>query len=296
MAQFSRGVFTAPALQVAPCGLLSVATVETHSSNPQDEAWIRGYSSLTNGSPTVRLLTLNNDDITDGELFDGTDEPSFYNIAPFFVEVEAKHTGLNLAESNPLTNGVILEQVKSATQKAVEFELWEGIASQAVADSPNGYFVKENGAEIVTTAGMAPADALARLEQSIANSPVGGRGIIHMTRDVASALGSRILFKANSRDDDNAYAVTRLGTLIVIGSGYTGNGPIGATGRAASATNKWMFATGGVEAHLGKAEITNDSLAQGFTPATNDSIVQVIRPVAVHFDPSIYYAAQVTLS
>lgn len=293
--QFSRGVFTAPALQVAPCGLLSVADVETHSGNPQEDQWIRGFSSLTNVAPTVRLLTTNNDIITDGELFDGTDEPGFYNVSPFWIEVETKNTAKNLVSDNPL-DGKILEQVKAATQKALEFELWEGAAAQAVTDSPNGYLIKEDGAEVVTTAGMDAAEALARLEQAISLSPVGGRGIIHVTRDVASTLGSRLLYKANSRDDDNAYAVTRLGTLVVIGSGYTGNGPLGVANREASATNKWMFATGGIEAHLGKAEVVNDSLAQGFNPATNDSIVKVERPVAVHFDPSIYYAAQVTLS
>lgn len=294
MVSFRRGVFTAPALQIAPCGLLSVAQVSRTSGNPLAEQWVRGFAGLTNVAPTVRLLTGTNDPIATGDLYDGTDEPSFYNVAPFFIEIESKHSGLDLIGVDPLENATLRAQMESVSQKAAEFELWEGGAAQADTDSPNGYLIKQGGATVVAP-GADAEESLARLEQAIAGSPVGGRGTIHMTRDVASTLGGRLLFKTNSRDDENAYAVTRLGTLVVIGSGYTGNGPIGQANRAASDTNKWMFATGGVEVHLGTSEVTNQSKADGFDPTVNDLIVTVSRPAAVHFDPSIYYAVRVTL-
>ncbi len=294
MADFA-GVFHAPVLQVAPCGLLSVASVDEYNGDQTSERWVRGFSTMTNASPTVRILSRDNDVVTNGELFDGTGEPAFYSAVPFFIEVESKNTAKNLISNNPMD--YIGEQIKAATQKAAEYELWEGVAARALATPATGYLIQQtNGAVAVTSGGVAPDKALYLLEQSISLSPTGGRGIIHMTRDVASALGTKLIYEANSRDDEQAYATTRLGTLVVIGSGYTGNGPIGATGRAASGTNKWMFATGGVEVLTGKIDIVNDSLAQGFTPATNDSIVTVLRPAAVHFDPSIWFTAQVTLS
>ena len=292
MAEF-RGVFNAPVLQVAPCGLLSVAHVEDYSANPTDERWVRGFSTLSNSFPTVRLLTSNND--PSDTVSDGSDAPLYYTAYPFFIEVEAKNTAKNLVSNDPFD--YLGAQLTAATQKAVEYELWEGPAARDLPTPGTGYLIEEDGASIVTGGtGVTPERALAMLEQAISLSPTGARGTIHMTRDVASALGTRLLYNAKSRDDDQAYATTRLGTLVAIGSGYTGRGPINAAGETASETNKWMFATGAVEVILGAPEFVNNSLAQGFSTSTNDSTVLISRPAAVHFDPTIWFAAQVTLS
>ena len=294
MAQF-KGVFTAPALTVAPCGLLSVASVISHTSDSEDERWIRGFSSESDSYATVRILTPNNDVVTNGTISDATGEQRYHDVFPFFIEVESKRTGFDLIANNPL-DGSIKEQIDGASQKAVEFELWDGQAAKALTTPGSGYLTQTGGATILTSGGATAFRALALLEESISLSPTGARGIIHMTRDVASTIGDHLIYMATSRDDQTAYAVTRLGTLVVIGSGYSGNGPVGTTGAAASATNKWMYATGGVEVHLGVSEIVNTSITQGFDPSVNDSIVLVQRPAAVHFDPSIWFTAQVTLS
>jgi hypothetical protein len=285
------GTFPAPVLQVAPCGLLSVADVVRDG----DDHWIRGFDRLTNRHDIVRLVTVGNIVPTDGTIYDGSAEERYYNVIPFVVEAESQRTAGDLREDNPL-NGSLKAQLDAATQKVAERELWEGTAALDAPTPGTGFLRSTGGATILTAGGVTSARALALLEQSISDSPTGSRGVIHMTRDVASDLGSRLLYKANSQLDDNAYVVTRLGTLVVIGSGYTGNGPIGTTGAAATATNKWMFATGGVDLLLGQTETVNDSISQGFNPATNDSIVKVQRPAAVSFDPSIWSTAQVTLS
>lgn len=293
MAEFKNGIFTAPALRVAPCGLLSVVDLDT----PQDERWLRKFSTETNASPTINILSHTNATVTDGEIADGREAPRDYETFPFYVEVVVRNTGQRLLSNNPLATPDLLAQAEGALQKVLEVELWEGHAAQADSDDPSLYLTKENGAEIVGSGtGSDPARALALIEGSIASSPVGERGVIHMTRDVASSLGSRLLYKSNAQIDDNAYAVTRLGTLVVIGSGYTGAGPDGATGAAPSETNKWMFATGGLEVRVGEASVANGSLADGFDTDTNDSIVSVVRPAAVHFDPSIWSAVRVTLA
>jgi len=293
MARF-EGIFDAPDLQVAPCGLLSVAGVVTSTDNPNSEAWIRGFDTLTNSSPTIRILSNSNAAVSNGTIFDGSAVPAYYSTEPFYVEIETKNTGQNLMNHNPF-DGYILTQLEAASQKAAEYELWMGQASKALTPAGTGYLTEAGKATTVTTGGSAPDKALALLEQGIADSPTGARGVIHMTRDVASVLGSKLMYEADSQLDDEAYAVTRLGTSVVIGSGYTGSGPTGTTGAAATATNKWMFATGSVGVVLGEARIDNESLAQGFSPATNDSIVKASRPVAVRFDPSIWLTAQVTL-
>ena len=114
-----------------------------------------------------------------------------------------------------------------------------------------------------------------------------------MTRDVASYLGSSILHKETN--EKGPHLITRLGTRVVIGSGYSGKGPIGDNHAAASATNKWMYATGQVQVHLGKVEVVNDNLGQGVDATVNDMRIKAYRPAAVYFDPSIHYTVRVTL-
>ena len=114
-----------------------------------------------------------------------------------------------------------------------------------------------------------------------------------MTRDVASLLGSRLIFLPS----DGGKAMTRLGTPVVIGSGYTGAGRIGDSNTTASASNKWMFATGSLDVHLSKPEIVNDSLSQGFTVSSNVNTLSIraVRSAAVYFDPSINFTVRLAL-
>lgn len=285
-----NGIYAAPPLTIAPCGLLSVARVVKHDGD--DEHWLNlGYTE-SNAYPTVSIQTnVGNDSYS---LYDGDAVDSKTEVLPFWIELTKKETSVDFIRDG--FSGPFLEQIEAITQKAVERELWDGEATRGnTTPGANNYLTQTGGATVVTSGGVAPEKALYLIEQSIATSPTGGRGVIHMTRDVASALGSRLRYFEKNEIDEKTYAVTRLGTLVVIGSGYSGNGPIGTTGAAASATNKWIFATGGVEVNLGAPDFVNEKQAQAFNPNTNDFEVQVLRPAAVHFDPSIFSAAQVTL-
>jgi hypothetical protein len=134
------------------------------------------------------------------------------------------------------------------------------------------------------------------LEQAISGSPAGTNGVIHMTRDVASILGSRLIYSP-ADGGKTGKAMTRLGTEVVIGSGYTGAGRIGDANTSASASNKWMYATGALDVHLSKPEVVNENLGQGFTATTNTNTVTVkaVRAAAVYFDPSIHYTVRLAL-
>jgi hypothetical protein len=89
--------------------------------------------------------------------------------------------------------------------------------------------------------------------------------------------------------------MTRLGTDVVIGSGYTGNGPTGDANATASNTNKWIYATSQVDVHLGKIEIVNEDLAQGADVTINNMRIKAYRPAAAYADPSMHFAMRVTL-
>jgi hypothetical protein len=155
------------------------------------------------------------------------------------------------------------------------------------------YLRKTGAATIPDSGAQSPINALMFLEQALSESPLGEKGVIHMTRDVASALGSRLIFV--KKDDGSKKVITRLGTKVVVGSGYTGNGPIGDTDAAASATNKWIYATGPIQVHLGKSELVHDDLSQGADVSINNMRIKASRPAAIYADPSMLYAMRVTL-
>lgn len=290
MAAF-RGVYLAPELRPTPCGLLSVANVKTHTSSDYDERWVRGFSYEFDSLATTRILTTNDDVVTGGELYDATGELEYRDYSPFFIEVENVRSTFGLPAQDRFAT--TLKQLEAATQKAVELELWDGVASLA-AENTN-VFLSKAGTAVVPIAGAhSPSDALFHLEQAIASSPTGASGVIHMTRDVASILGSKIVF-ASTDGGKTGKAMTRLGTEVVIGSGYSGNGPVGSANNEASLTNRWMFATGPVEVHLSKAEIVNESLSQGVNANINDMVIKAVRSAAVYFDPSIHFAVRVAV-
>jgi hypothetical protein len=283
-----RGVYPAPDLNPAACGLLSVARVMTHKSTDYDERWVRGFSYEFDSQPEVEIFTLN-DAATTGGVIGTSSLPQYLEYDPFFIQVTDTRSAFGVTGEDRFATA--LKQLEAATQKAVERELWEGVATLAES-SANSFLRKASSATVVSADALAPATALMLLEQAIASAPTGEAGVIHMTRDVASLLGSRLVFLPSE-----GKVMTRLGTPVVIGSGYTGAGRIGDSNTTASASNKWMFATGSLDVHLSKPEIVNDSLSQGFTVSSNVNTLSIraVRSAAVYFDPSINYTVRLAL-
>lgn len=294
MAQFN-GIFPPDELVAAPCGILSVATVLTHTDRPDDSRWISGYTVSSIGAPTVRILSSALGTVENGGLYDGTGMPRNFDVKPFFIEVETKNTGLKIRTEDPI--GTSKKQIEAATQKAIERELWDGVTAKA-EDSDNPYLsraVADKGPVILSSGtGVSPKKALSMLEGAISNSPTGGGGVIHMTRETAAAIvGGGIGYREDPQGD--GLLLTSLGTPVVVGSGYTGSGPDGSTDATPSGATRWAYVTGPVTVHLGPIQSVNDSIAQGFNPRTNDSTVTALRPAAVHFDTTIFYAVEITL-
>ena len=120
-----------------------------------------------------------------------------------------------------------------------------------------------------------------------------------MTRDVASVLGGYWSLVRYELPDGSIQLQTDNGTAVVIGAGYTGNGPYSEGSNAtASDTVKWIYATGIPIVHLGESEVVNDNLAQAYdvTANQNNMKFKAIRPVAAYFDTSIHLAVKVDLT
>jgi hypothetical protein len=289
-----KGVFPASELIPAPCGILSVADVMQHTARESDERWIRKFSKEYDSLPSfVRLLTVNDETVTNGTLSNNQTTVNYIDYVPFNIEVEDLSSTFGLLGVDRID--AVTKALNAVTQKALEREFWEGKAALAeTSANGNMYLSKASAATIPVSGAKKPENALMILEQAISNSPTGQNGVIHMTRDVASILGSRLVYK-KGETENSGRAMTRLGTDVIIGSGYTGNGPIGDTNAAASATNKWMYATGPVEVHLGKIEVVNENLAQGADVTINNMRIKAFRPAAVYADPSMLYTMRVTL-
>jgi len=289
-----KGVFPASELIPAPCGILSVADVMQHTARESDERWIRKFSKEYDSLPSyVRLLTVNDETVTNGTLSDNQTTTNYIDYVPFNIEVEDLSSTFGLLGVDRID--AVTKALNAVTQKALEREFWEGKAALAeTSANGNMYLSKASAATIPVSGAKKPENALMILEQAISNSPTGQNGVIHMTRDVASILGSRLVYK-KGETENSGRAMTRLGTDVIIGSGYTGNGPIGDTNAAASATNKWMYATGPVEVHLGKIEVVNENLAHGADVTINNMRIKAFRPAAVYADPSMLYTMRVTL-
>ena len=290
MAFPNNGVVEAPKIVPSAFGLLAVVKPE----NSTDEAqWVRGFSqewettlySATNWDDT---------DTTDGEVV-AAGTPIYYTeIKPFFIEAEELRSGLGFLGLDRIAR--IKRQLEGVTQHAMEVELWDGAVRKG--ESHANKALSDASATILNGGtALSPRRALALLEHSIGQASDGGeQGIIHVTRDVAALLSSNsnMIFHETEKD----HLQTMGGTPVVVGSGYTGTGPDGATGAAASATNKWIYATGTVRTYVGDVDVVNDNLAQAYDVSgnQNDMRLKAIRPAAVYFDTSIHLAVRVDLT
>lgn len=290
MAFPKNGVVEAPEIVPSAFGLLAVVKPENSADEDQ---WVRGFSqewettlySATNWDDT---------DSTDGEVV-AAGTPTYYTeIKPWFIEAEELRSGLGFLGIDRIAR--LKRQLEGVTQHAMEVELWDGAVRKG--ESHANVALSDASATILSSGtALSPRRALALLEHEIGQASHGGeQGIIHMTRDVAALLASNsnMLFHEAGKE----HLQTLGGTPVIVGSGYSGTGPDGATGATATAANKWIYATGTVRTYVGDVDVVNDNLAQAYDVSgnANDMRIKAIRPAAVYFDTSIHLAVRVDLT
>jgi hypothetical protein len=290
MAFPKNGVVAAPKIVPSAFGLLAVIKPE---NSADEDHWVRGFSqewettlySATNWDGT---------DTTDGEVV-AAGTPTYYTeIKPWFIEAEELRSGLGFLGLDRIER--IKRQLEGVTQHAMEVELWDGAVRKG--ESHANLALSDAAATILNSGtALSPRRALALLEHSIGLASDGGeQGIIHMTRDVAALLASNsnMLFHEAGKE----HLQTLGGTPVIVGSGYSGTGPDGATGATATAANKWIYATGTVRTYVGDVDVVNDNLAQAYDVSgnQNDMRLKAVRPAAAYFDTSIHLAVRVDLT
>jgi hypothetical protein len=290
MAFPKNGVVVAPAIDPADYGLFSVAK-PAPTTLPDEDRWIRTFAQEWDTS-VYSAKNWDDTDTTSSTIATDSTPTRHTQIKPFFIEVEEYistfgYTALDRFER-------ISRQIEGITQKAVEQELWDGVVREG--ESHDNIALSAASATILNSGtAMSAAKALALLDFKIGStSPCGEQGVIHMTRDIAGLLSaSYMLFH---REDGRIETIS--GTPVIIGSGYSGTGPTGASGATATDANKWMYGTGTVELYVGKVDVVNDNNGQAYDVSgnQNDMRLKAIRPAAVYFDTSIHLAIRVNLA
>jgi len=290
MAFPKNGVVEAPKIVPSAFGLLTVVKPE---NSVDEDMWVRGFSQ----EYETELYAAKNWDDTDttSSVVVAAGVPNYFTkIDPFFIEAEELRSGLGFLGLDRIER--IKRQLEGVTQDAMEKELWDGTIRKGESH-PNKALSSSTATIVNSGTAVSARRALAMLEQRIGEvSEAGEQGVIHMTRDVAALLSgnSQMLFHEKGVD----HLQTMAGTPVIVGSGYSGTGPTGATGETASLDNKWIYGTGTVRTYVGKIDVVNDNLAQAYDVSGNNNSMRLkaIRPAAAYFDTSIHLAVRVDLT
>ena len=290
MAFPNNGVVPAPMIVPSAFGLLAVVKPE---NSTDENKWIRGFSQEWETELYSAKLWDDTDTTSDTVASDASPNRHDY-IKPFFIEVEDNLSTMGFLGIDRIER--VKNQLEGVTQKAIEKELCDGVIRLGESHE-NEYLRSANATVLNSGTALSAKRALALLEQTIGStSPAGEQGIIHMTRDVMTIISSNSNMLLHEEGTDHLQTVG--GTRVVVGSGYSGDAPTGVTGAGASATNKWMYATGTVKVFIGNIDVVNDNLAQAYDVSgnQNDMRLKAIRPAAVYFDTSIHLAIRVDLT
>jgi hypothetical protein len=364
-----KGILPAPAIEPTEFGLFAVAKPTWSDDASYEDEWTRGFSQEYITLPNY----VRNWDETSSTSYVVSSNPRsalYKEVKPIFIEVEDFRSTFDLPGEDRFAR--ILKQLDAVSQKALEYELWNG--EIALAQGLPNTFMTSPGVTVIHSAAAhgasyVPRRGLALLEHYVGEmSPAGEHGVVHLTRD------SFVLMTSNNQlfmdNKDKQHMQTASGTQVIIGSGYSGDGPhsgissiavssnvatiittgshymkagetfsvTSASGAADTTFNgtwtvkavtntttftadithanqsataysghvqmkgdddtKWIYATGKVQAHLGRSVVVNDNLAQGYDVSgnANDMRIKATRAAVAYFDPSIHLAIKLDLT
>lgn len=289
MAFPNTGIVAAPKIMPSEFGLFTVAKPE---NSVDEDRWARGFSQEWD-TDLYSATNYDGTDTTSDSVASDATPTRYTEINPFFIEAQDIRSTLGMSKFDYIAR--LARQLEGVTQKAMEQELWDGAIRKGESHS-NKALSAASATLVNGTTALTATKALALLDFTMAStSPCGENGVIHMTKDVAGLLSASYMIFHNV---ETGHLQTVSGTKIILGSGYTGTGPDGQTGATASAGNKWMYGTGTVKTYVGKVDVVNDNLAQGYDVSgnQNDIRLKAIRPAAVYFDTTIHLAVRVDLT
>jgi hypothetical protein len=250
-------------------GLLAVVKPE---NSADEDRWIRGFSQEWE-TEVSNLVNWDDTDTTVDVIATRNTPVRHVRIKPFFIEATEDISTLGFTALDRVAR--LTRQIEAGSQKAIEKELWDGVVRKG--ESHDNVALSSATATILGGGTAYSAKrALAILEQGIAEaSQFGEQGFIHMTRDVAALLSSnsQMLFHNKVKD----HLQTMGGTPVVVGNGYSGNGPRIATVSTASIVTGTLTVNFS-EAHgLSNGDVVAFEVAgASLNASNNDAVVTVV--------------------
>lgn len=180
-------------------------------------------------------------------------------------------------------------QLAASLSYQVAHELWTGDQAQAQG-SPNRFLASEDS-DVLTDGATSITDAIARLEQGMANCIKGaGSGVIHLPPAAATYMHQLNLLVRQGN-----ILQTILGTLVVVDAGYDGSSPLGTP---ATDDSVWAYATGGIIVRIGPERLVPEpglDSGQAITRSTNTVEYRAERMAAVGWDGCCHLAVEMDI-
>jgi hypothetical protein len=177
--------------------------------------------------------------------------------------------------------------------KQIEKEFWTGALAKAKGWTSNRYLASSS-ASVVSTGALKAENALACLEQGLADCSEGQRGMIHAPKTIVTHWDALRLVRREGN-----LILTINDTIVVPGSGYDGSSP---TGHAAANQSVWAYATSGiVDVRRGPIRLIPDpadpqAMAQATDRATNLVEWRAYRAAAATWDGCCLLAVEVEVA
>lgn len=173
----------------------------------------------------------------------------------------------------------------------VAHEFWTGtLATAATPDWPNRFLASQES-DTVTDGPTSVTDALACLEQGIAEAGRGRRGMIHATPQLVThwQIGGALR-------REGGLILTIMDTIVVADAGYDGSGQYG---QPVAEGSVWAYGTELVQVRLGALRYVPDGeplSAMALDRSVNTVEVRAERDALIQWDHCIHVAAEVNLS
>jgi hypothetical protein len=217
------------------------------------------------------------------------DMPALVEHYPSWVKVAERCTLQNRLHVNFVDR--LQRHLDIVSGIAYESEFMTGLNSPedpANLGTPINQSLQHDAVDIGGGAPYSTADAMALAIQHLTTTGVGELGMIHAPPAVVAkwCRGDSVY-----TDDDGRMRHCARGDYVVVGGGYSGQGPIGDPNEVPPPNNYWVYTTGLVYKHEGIDVIVDDETSpnnngnvQTTEPDINDYSVLVERPFALFHD------------
>lgn len=276
-----RQVVLATPLAPPRVGLVASA----HKPNDLDDRWTNGFQFLPEScGGGVDVI----DPCDAGTKSDGVN-PDIVSYEPFGIVAADSCSTIGWKSRDWI--GRAKRLLAACESKQIEAEFWTGTQAQA-SGWPNAFLASPEADEL-SSSPVTPLQALACLEQGLAECGCGGQGMIHATRQVVTEwVAQRLIFPEGNQ------LLTAMGTVVVPGAGYDGSAP---DGSAAASGSIWAYGTGMVSVRRSAPEVvpgnTNqmEMLVASTNRATNFITVRAEELAAATWDRCCHLAVAIDL-